>query len=107
MSCFVKARMERTLPENSMSSPLLAKFFLAPENKKKSVKKMKLTSEWSVFPLVRHCISEKTVETVDNSRNAQDSRKTVEMHKNAQNRFEFKSNYTKESCKLNLWLSHL
>ena len=23
---------------------------------------MKLTSEWSVFPLVRHCISEKTVE---------------------------------------------
>ena len=35
LSCFVKARMERTLPENSMSSPLLPKFFLSPENKKK------------------------------------------------------------------------
>ena len=44
-----------------MSSPLLAKF-VSLLKIKKSVKKMKLTSEWSVFPLVGHCISEKTVE---------------------------------------------
>ena len=73
---------------------------------------MKLTSEWSVFPLVRHCISEKTVENTGqqwkctrqwkNSGNAQNTGKTVEMHKNAQNRFEFKSNYTERKLQAQL-----
>ena len=73
---------------------------------------MKSTSEWSVFPLVRHCISEKTVENTGqqskctrqwkNSGNAQNTGKTVEMHKNAQNRFEFKSNYTQRKLQAQL-----
>ena len=93
-----------------MSSPLLAKFFLTPEEKK-SVKKMKSTSEWSVFPLVRHCISEKTVENTGqqskctrqwkNSGNAQNTGKTVEMQKTHKTDLSSKVTTPKESCKLN------
>ena len=76
---------------------------------------MKSTSEWSVFPLVRHCISEKTVENTGQqskcTRQWKNSGKTVEMHKTLEKQWkctkthktDLSSKVTtpKESCKLN------